>query len=176
MTRHLDLLEAISFTSRAHRFQMRKDGSTPYSAHPMRVFGVVSQIFNVRDMTTLIASCLHDTIEDTTTDFEDIEERFGADVARIVAVLSKDSRQPEEHRESDYLRNLQSADDRAKTIKLGDIFDNLIDSKHLPPENRSKTILKARRLLDALSVDASDEILKMIMLVRNQALQIAESA
>ena len=59
------LLEAVSFAARAHRHQLRKDGETPYVAHPFRVCLIVRHIFGIDDPAFLSAALLHDTIEDT---------------------------------------------------------------------------------------------------------------
>src|ERR1700730_1290393 len=71
------LLEAIAFAARAHRNQLRKDGETPYVSHVFRVCLIVRDRFGVADPQVLTAAVLHDTVEDTTTDFDDLEEIFG---------------------------------------------------------------------------------------------------
>jgi len=119
--------EAASFAARAHAGHMRKDGRTPYVAHPFRVALTVRDVFGCDDDVCLAAALLHDVIEDTGADYEDIEERFGADVADVVAALSKDMRLPEPRRERAYDEGLDRADWRAKLIKLADTFDNLSD-------------------------------------------------
>src|SRR3954462_381480 len=81
------LLEAASFAARAHRHQLRKDGQTPYAAHPFRVCLVVPHVFGLDDPDFLAAALLHDTIEDTTTDFDDLEKAFGPRIAGWVAAL-----------------------------------------------------------------------------------------
>lgn len=68
--------EAASFAARAHRHQVRKDGRTPYTAHPFRVCLVVRHVFGHDDPRMLQAALLHDTIEDTTTDYDDLAERL----------------------------------------------------------------------------------------------------
>lgn len=162
------LLEAMSFAARAHRHQLRKDGDTPYVSHPFRVCFIVSHVFGITDPVTLLAAVLHDTIEDTTTDHDDLCERFGSEVATVVAALSKDSRLPQDRRESAYLDTLVAADDRVKIIKLADTFDNLIDSRHLPPHQRAKTLAKAENLLDRLEPGSSEQALRLISLVRQR--------
>src|ERR1700681_1625012 len=96
------LLEAVSFAARAHRGQERKDGRTPYASHPFRVCLVVRDVFGFDDPRMLITALLHDTIEDTTTDYDDLEERYGAEIATWVAYLTKDKRLPDEERERVY--------------------------------------------------------------------------
>jgi diadenosine tetraphosphate (Ap4A) HIT family hydrolase len=117
--------EAASMAARFHRGQTRKDGKTPYVSHPFRVALTVRDIFDCADETTLTAALLHDVIEDTTADYDDIAEAFGDDVASIVAPLTKDMRLPEPEREPAYDAGLRAADWRAHVIKLADQYDNL---------------------------------------------------
>src|SRR5260370_39562517 len=93
-TTHRPLLEAIAFAARAHQGQLRKDGRTPYVSHVYRVCLIVRQIFGVDDVSVLTAAVLHDTVEDTTTDFDDLAKEFGSEVAGWGAALSKDKRLP----------------------------------------------------------------------------------
>src|SRR5438132_8306400 len=122
------LLEAVSFAARAHQGQLRKDGKTPYASHVFRVCLVLRHVFGVDDPQTLTAAVLHDTIEDTTTAFDDLEEHYGAEVAQWVSLLSKDKRLPDHEREAAYAAGLASAPWQVKVCKLADIFDNLMDS------------------------------------------------
>jgi HD domain len=123
------LLAAISFSARAHQNQFRKDGSTPYHAHPMRVAAITAS-WGVEDESALIAAILHDTIEDTTTDYDDIESAFGEEAARMTALLTKNSCLPEAKREASYYKILSASDWRVRVIKLADGYDNLLDSKY----------------------------------------------
>jgi guanosine-3',5'-bis(diphosphate) 3'-pyrophosphohydrolase len=131
---------AVSFAARAHRHQLRKDGATPYVAHPVRVAFTLLTIFGIDDEQTLAAAVLHDTIEDTTTDFDDLAAEFGPDVARYVAALSKDSRLPEEEREKAFFEVLDRSQWQVRAIKMADAYDNLLDSggKVSPQKTREK--------------------------------------
>ena len=91
----------MAFAARAHAGQIRKDGRTPYASHPFRVCLVVREIFGVR-IQRRWQPVLHDTLEDTTTDYDDLAKHFGEGVARLVVCLTKDSRLPEEEREAAY--------------------------------------------------------------------------
>ena len=82
------VFEAAAFAARAHQHQLRKDGRTPYVSHPFRVCLVVRHLFGIDDPRIHAAALLHDTIEDTTTDYDDIVERFGPDVAGWVAAVT----------------------------------------------------------------------------------------
>ena len=142
---------AAAFAARAHRHQLRKDRETPYVSHVFRVSLVVRQVFGFDDPRMLAAALLHDTIEDTATDCDDILEQFGPDVARWVAALTKDMRLPNDEREAAYIQVLSGAEWQVKVCKLADIYDNLGDSKHLSAEGRKKTLARSRSYLDALN-------------------------
>jgi guanosine-3',5'-bis(diphosphate) 3'-pyrophosphohydrolase len=129
---------------------MRKDGITPYFSHVFRVCLVVRHVFEIDDPSVMMAAALHDTVEDTRTDFDDLAERFGPDVAGWVAALSKDKRLPEAPREQAYAAQLSSASWQVAVCKLADIFDNLMDSIHTSTEQQAKTFQNARRYLTAL--------------------------
>jgi (p)ppGpp synthase/HD superfamily hydrolase len=145
------LLDAVAFAARAHHGQSRKDGKTPYVSHVYRVALIVRHVFGIDDPAVLTTAVLHDTIEDTTTDFDDIHEHFGAEVANWVALLSKDKRLKDEVREEAYRAGLRSAPWQVKACKLADLCDNLMDSRHLTPEKRARTTARSRAYLNALN-------------------------
>src|SRR3954464_1988237 len=95
---------AAAFAARRHRHQIRKDGHTPYVSHVFRVCLVVRHVFGFDDPRMLAAALLHDTIEDTNTDCDDIIERFGPEVAEWVSALTKETRLPHDEREAAYAR------------------------------------------------------------------------
>ncbi len=103
------LIRADAFASKRHDGQMRRDGVTPYVEHPRAVMRILLDEFGVNDPEILAAALLHDTIEDTRTDYDELSERFGRRVASIVAVLSKDNRLPERRREREYFKQLSEA-------------------------------------------------------------------
>src|SRR4051812_21421480 len=135
--------KAASVAARFHQGQVRKDGRTPYIAHPFRVAMTVRHVFGVDDPVALIAVLLHDVIEDTTADYDDISEEFGVEVADVVAALTKDMRRPNELREAEYDRQLTVAPWQARLVKLADVYDNVSDC--VDAEMRKKAIEKACR-------------------------------
>lgn len=143
--------EAVAFAARAHRHQLRRDGRTPYVSHVMRVALTVSHVFRCDDQVALCLAILHDTIEDTTTDYDDLLERFGRDVAEGVAALTKNMALPEERREAEYDARLSSADWRVKLVKLADTYDNFCDVGTWPsddqPAKRAKALDKCDRAI-----------------------------
>jgi guanosine-3',5'-bis(diphosphate) 3'-pyrophosphohydrolase len=148
---------AIAFAARAHRHQVRKDGQTPYVSHCVRVMMTVSQVFGIHDPKVLAAAMLHDTLEDTTTDFDDLANLFGQEVAGWVAALTKDMRLPEADRERAYVTALIASPWTVMVCKLADIFDNLCDTATLAPATRARTIERSHQYLIALKAAITAE-------------------
>ncbi len=144
------MFHAVSFAACAHRHQVRKDGNTPYAAHVFRVCLVVRHVFGVEDPKVLTTAVLHDTIEDTTTDYDDIEGRFGTEIATWVAMLTKDMRLPDGVKEGAYHQVLATAPWQVLICKLADVFDNLSDSPNLTAKGREKALMRAGHVLEAI--------------------------
>ncbi|MEM7623561.1 MAG: HD domain-containing protein [Planctomycetota bacterium] len=125
--------EAIAFAARLHGGQLRKDGFTPYAAHPVRVALITAHEFACHDDGVIAAAALHDVIEDTPADYDDVAGAFGTRVADLVAVLSKDHRMAGEPRDAAYHDAIETASDDAMVIKLADSLDNLRDAHLLRP-------------------------------------------
>jgi len=145
---------AISFAAERHVGQLRKNGKTPYFAHPVRVMTIVLREFGENDPETLATAVLHDTIEDTTTDFDDIAREFGRPVAEAVGFLTKDKRLPEVEREESYFEGLARSSRAVRLVKIADTLDNLRDARS-GHGNTAKTVEKAERLFAIFGGDAS---------------------
>jgi len=143
---------ACSFAARAHDGHLRKDGRTPYIAHPFRVAMIVRDSFDCSDPVALAAAVLHDTIEDTRTDYDDLLGAFGAEVASIVAALSKDKRMAEEERERAYDEALARSDWRARLVKLADVIDNRDDPWGGPDDAEPTRAVYRDRVRRALAI------------------------
>ncbi len=139
------LLRAASFAARKHQGQTRADNLTPYFSHVARVTLVLSHEFGVRDEDVLTAALLHDTIEDTATDYDEIATLFGARVADYVVLLTKNGMLPKKEREEDYIARLGRAPEPVMIAKMADLYDNLSDRIHSP--KLAKTAATAQRLL-----------------------------
>jgi guanosine-3',5'-bis(diphosphate) 3'-pyrophosphohydrolase len=159
------LLEAVSFAARAHRHQVRKDKETPYAAHVFRVCLVLRQVFGIDDPKTLTAALLHDAIEDTPTDYDDVADKFGDGVAGWVATLTKDMRLPDPAREPAYFAAVAAADWQVQAIKLADLYDNLCDSAHLPHAGRARSARRATEFLEYIRPHLKAEALARLPLV-----------
>lgn len=148
-------LSAAAFAARAHQHQFRKDGRTPYIAHPFRVAMIVRDLFGESDDRVIAAALLHDTIEDTTTDYEDLAEHFGDFVASTVAALTKNAALPKARRERAYDDGLAAATWQARLIKLADAYDNCTDGASAGGKPKASAAAKARRAMLLARGDAS---------------------
>src|ERR1700676_1737719 len=83
------LTRAFDFAAEQHRTQSRKSGD-PYLSHPLEVAHILADM--KLDITTLCAALLHDVVEDTRISSARIVERFGPDIARAGAGVTKISR------------------------------------------------------------------------------------
>lgn len=147
--------QAASFAAWKHRHQTRKDGRTPYIAHTFRVAMTVRDVFGCDDPAVIAAALLHDTIEDTLTDHDELSSLFGVEIADVVAALTKNMALPAAQREADYDTRLASADWRARLIKLADVFDNHSDLPERSAEALGKMHDKCRRAIELAEPDAA---------------------
>ena len=138
--------------ARAHRHQVRKDGSTPYVAHPVRVAMIAATVFGCSDETVLAAALVHDVIEDSPIDYDDVHRRLGRAVADLCAVLTKDMRLIEPERERAYEEQLARGPWQGRLIKLADVYDNLADCT--TAADRRTFIARARSALEMAAGDA----------------------
>ena len=150
------ILGAKKFAQEKHKNQKRKDGVTPYSDH---LEGVVNRLKNlgVTDRDVLCAAWLHDIIEDTDVTFDQINERFGREVAVIVLSLSKDQNILKKDREIQYISQLKDASFQTKIIKLCDISANLKDLANAPISKTQKN-KQIKKILHYLRIIKNDII------------------
>ncbi len=131
------VLKAQKFACERHRNQKRKDGITPFSDH---LEGVVNRLKNlgISNQEVLCAAWLHDTIEDTDTSFDEINEIFGNTISVLVLSLTKDSKLSKKEREIQYIQQLKDSTLQAKIIKFCDISANLKDIANAPISKTQK--------------------------------------
>lgn len=146
-------LQAASYSARAHNHQYRKDKKTPFVAHPFRVAMVVRDLFGCDDEVALCAAMLHDTIEDTRTDYDDLHKRFGPQVADCVAVLTKNMLLPEHQREPDYDSRLAAGPWQGRLVKLADVYDNGLDIPRAAM--RKKCVNRCKRAIQLTDGDTT---------------------
>lgn len=128
------VLKAIRFAAQKHNDQRRKDSkSSPYINHPIQVAETLWTIGDVRDVPLLIASILHDTIEDTEATPDEIRAEFGEDVLALVLEVTDDKMLPEQVRKQRQIESAPHKTPNAKLLKLADKICNVRDLIHSPP-------------------------------------------
>lgn len=149
--------DRVALVERAYRYAARcHDGQTRFSGEPFIEHPTQTALFLADlhlDATTIAAALLHDVMEDCGVPLEELKDRFGADVARLVDGVTKLTRMdlllgqkegarrsPEEvHLQAESLRKMLVAmaeDIRVVLIKLADRLHNLHTLEALPPERR----------------------------------------
>ena len=142
--------KALDIAIAAHEGQKRKSGE-PYIVHPILVAVITASIS--ADETMVQAALLHDVVEDTDIDLEDLEDEFGKDVTHMVEGLTKivEIRDEELTPSGSDDRLISSAltfrkmliasikDIRVLVIKLCDRLHNMLTLDALPP-NKQKRI------------------------------------
>ena len=83
------LNRAYVYAMKMHGSQRRESGA-PYFSHPLEVAGLLTQMR--LDTASIVTALLHDVVEDTEATLADIEQMFGADIARLVDGVTKLSR------------------------------------------------------------------------------------
>ena len=133
------LITAMNFAAIKHKDQRRKDAEhTPYINHPIGVAYILSDEAGITDTEVLIGAILHDTIEDTDTSAEEIEQLFGSAVRRIVEECSDDKSLSKEDRKRLQIEHASATSHQAKLVKLADKIYNLRDLNRTTPEGWSK--------------------------------------
>lgn len=118
--------EAIGFASKAHEGQFRKGTRRPYIVHPVEVADIVGTM--TKNEEVICAALLHDTIEDCAdVTKEMLEEKFGRQVAFLVAQESEDKSKTWEERKGATIQHLREAPLEVKMIALADKLSNMRD-------------------------------------------------
>ncbi|MEN3979730.1 HD domain-containing protein [Acinetobacter sp. CWB-B33] len=133
------VLEACDYADVAHDGITRKSGE-PYILHPIAVSCILAHMR--LDAETLMAALLHDVIEDTEFNKEDITERFSKTVAELVDGVTKlsHSSDKEYNKAASFRKILQATlqDPRVIIIKLADRYHNMTTLGALRPDKRAR--------------------------------------
>lgn len=133
------VLEACGYADAAHDGVTRKSGE-PYILHPIAVSCILAHMR--LDAETLMAALLHDVIEDTDFNKDDISAKFGKTVAELVDGVTKlsHSSDKEYNKAASFRKILQATlqDPRVIIIKLADRYHNMTTLDALRPDKRAR--------------------------------------
>lgn len=132
--------EAFELALKAHEKQRRKTGEL-YIIHPVAVALIVAEELSL-DANSVIAAYLHDVVEDTDYTIDDIESKFGSDVAYIVrTVTKKKTKKYEMSKQLDNYKQMLGSlqhDERAILVKLADRLHNMRTLNSMRPDKQMK--------------------------------------
>ena len=149
--------EALKFASAKHFEKGQKVPGTnlPYDVHISNVaMEILIAGYNTPDFNIAFAvqvALLHDTIEDTATDFHELENKFGTDIATAVSALSKNEDLPKDSQMLDCLDRIILLQPEVWSVKLADRITNLQPPpSHWDNVKKIKYHKEAQTILDAL--------------------------
>lgn len=150
------LLKALAFSAHKHKDQRRKDvESSPYINHPISLASILCNEGHITDIDVICAALLHDTVEDTDTTAEVLEQEFGAVIGNIVMEVTDDKTLDKLARKQGQIDHAAHISDQAKLVKLADKISNLRDLAGNPPsdwsvEQRQEYFYWAQAVIDQL--------------------------
>jgi GTP pyrophosphokinase len=142
------IARAFAFAEKAHEGQDRRSGQ-PFIHHPFAAAKICAQLR--LDDETIAAALLHDVVEDTELELDDVRSEFGDEIARLVDGVTKLTRvqfQTREQAEAENYRKMivaMAEDVRVILIKLADRLHNLRTIEYL---GKQKQIQKAKEALE----------------------------
>jgi len=158
------ILSAARFAAEKHAQQKRKgQNAEPYFNHLLEVAELIAASSPDLDVELVMAAFLHDTVEDTGVTLQELEQRFGKDVASLVAEVTDDKSLPKEVRKQLQVEHTPERSPRAQTLKLADKISNLRAVLSSPPvgwslERKRQYFEWARQVISGIA--APNEYLK----------------
>lgn len=131
--------QVVEYIQEKHAGQKRASGE-PYVIHPLQVAIILAKLGLDRD--TVVAGLLHDILEDTSTTYQELKERFGKRVADIVEGVTKlgkvQFKDVKTEKAENYRKLLlaMAKDIRVILVKLADRLHNMKTLGHLPREKQ----------------------------------------
>jgi GTP diphosphokinase / guanosine-3',5'-bis(diphosphate) 3'-diphosphatase len=142
------LSRAFRFAAAAHEGQQRRSGEA-FIRHPWGAAKILAELR--QDEQTIAAALLHDVVEDTETEIDEVRTEFGDEIAQLVEGVTKLTRihfQSREQAEAENYRKMIAAmvgDERVILIKLADRLHNMRTIEYL---GKQKQLQKARETLE----------------------------
>ncbi len=134
---------ALKLSEEAHSNQLRKSGD-PFITHPLEVAKILTSI--KLDADSIVAGLLHDTLEDTNLNIEDIDKNFGNQIVELVDGLTKINKYSLKVKNQKFGENYKklilatTKDLRVILVKLADRLHNMRTIKFIKDENKKTKI------------------------------------
>lgn len=122
----LDVIDkALKFAAMAHDGDYRKSAKIPYIYHPT-MLGFYLMKYNFSE-DVIAAALLHDTVEDTATTIDDIQNEFGTNIGDLVAACTEEKADSWEDRKQHQIDAIKTAPIEVVAIKCADKLNNTTD-------------------------------------------------
>ena len=134
---------ALKLSEQAHSNQLRKSGD-PFITHPLEVAKILTSI--KLDADSIVAGLLHDTLEDTNLNIEEIYQNFGNQIVELVDGLTKIKKYSLKVKNQKFGENYKklilatTKDLRVILVKLADRLHNMRTIQFLKDENKKTKI------------------------------------
>lgn len=145
----IDLIEKAYNKAKLYHGEQKRVSGVPYVLHPISVAYILAELG--MDSQSIAAALLHDVVEDTSANTEEIKVEFGEEIAKLVDGVTKfkiiDSSEEEQRMRS--IRKMliaMSQDIRVIIIKLADRLNNMRTIGCMPDYKRRKKSLENMEL------------------------------
>jgi len=115
---------AIKYILKHHANQYRKGTNIPYVTHPISA-AMALQSSGIIDENVIVATLLHDVLEDTSVSYEELKDAFSERIADLVASVSENKQKSWEARKLHAIEALETCSYETKLIALADKFHNM---------------------------------------------------
>ena len=148
--------EALEFAKERHAGQTRDSDQASFVLHPLEVASLLERSHYPDHV--VAAAVLHDVLEDTDADRSELEERFGREVADLVAAVSDDpSIEDEEERKEDIRRRVREAGGYAPAVYAGDKISKVREIRTLLAKGTPRAELQSKIDRHRHSLEMLDE-------------------
>ena len=137
------VIDALRLSQEAHSNQLRKSGD-PFITHPLEVAKILTSI--KLDADSIVAGLLHDTLEDTNLNIEEINKNFGNEIVELVDGLTKINKYSLKVKNQKFGENYKklilatTKDLRVILVKLADRLHNMRTIQFIKDENKKTKI------------------------------------
>ncbi len=137
------VVNALRLSQEAHSNQLRKSGD-PFITHPLEVAKILTSI--KLDADSIVAGLLHDTLEDTNLNIEEINKKFGYEIVELVQGLTKINKYSLKVKNQKFGENYKklilatTKDLRVILVKLADRLHNMRTIQFIKDENKKTKI------------------------------------
>ena len=148
------ITDAYAFSERMHQGQKRHSGE-PYFIHPVGVAEIITDM--KLDVPSVVTCLLHDTVEDTLTTLDQIEQHFGNEIAGLVDGVTKISKihfTTREERQAENFRKIifaMARDIRVILVKLADRTHNMRTLSYLSEDKQREISSETLEIYAALA-------------------------